>query len=147
MVSNMKAALIDKGVVANIIVVDSLDALPDLVDAQDAAIGDLWDGTAFTKPQPEAPAAPTVADFERALDAHLDAKAQERRYRDRVTCAMRAGFTGPFQAECLAFAQWMDACNVYAYAQLAAVQAGQRPPPASVEAFVDELPDLIWPIA
>lgn len=138
----MKAAVIESGVVANIIVVDSLDVLPGLVDAQGAAIGDLWDGTTFTKPEPPTP---TVADFESALDAHLDAKAQERRYDNRITCALRAGFTGPFQAEGIAFAQWMDACNAYAYQLLADVQAGVRQPPANVEAFVEELPDLVWP--
>ena len=138
----MKAAVIENGVVANLIVVNSLDVLPGLVDGEGADIGDLWDGQSFTKPTPPAP---TVADFERALDAHLDAKAQERRYTDRFTCALRAGYPGPFQAEGAAFASWMDACNAYAYQLLVQVQAGTRPPPASVAAFVEELPDLVWP--
>lgn len=142
MVTSMKAAVIENGVVANLIVVDALDVLPGLVDGEGADIGDLWDGQSFTKPTPHAP---TVADFEAALDAHLDAKAHERRYTDRFTCALRAGYTGPFQAEGIAFAQWMDNCNAYAYQLLSDVQAGNRQPPASIAAFIEELPDLVWP--
>lgn len=85
-----------------------------------------------------------IEQYEAALDAHLDTKAQERRYLNRITCALRAGFPGPYQAEGTAFAQWMDACNVYAFAQIALIEAGQRPMP-SVEAFIEELPDLVWP--
>lgn len=134
----MKAAVIENGVVVNLIVVDQLG---DLVDGEGAAIGDLWDGQQFTKPTVTL----TVEDFEAALDAHLDAKAKERRYNDRFTCALRAGYTGPFQAEGVAFAQWMDNCNAYAYQLLTDVGAGNRQPPASIEAFIEELPDLVWP--
>lgn len=51
----MHAAVIENGVVVNLIVVDSLDALPDLIDGEGAAIGDLWDGTQFVKPEPPPP--------------------------------------------------------------------------------------------
>lgn len=49
----MKAAVIEDGAVTNLIVVDALDALPDLtlVDGEGAAIGDLWDGEKFTRPE------------------------------------------------------------------------------------------------
>lgn len=137
----MKAAVIENGVVVNVIRVESLDVIPGLVDGEGAKIGDLWDGQQFTTPAP----ALAASDFEAALDAHLDAKAQERRYNDRFTCALRAGYTGPFQAEGVAFAQWMDNCNAYAYQLLADVQAGTRSAPASVDAFIEELPDLVWP--
>ena len=139
MVSPMKAAVIENGVVTNVIVVDSLDGR---INGEGADIGDLWDGQQFSKPEPPAL---TVADYERALDAHLDAKAKERRYNDRFTCALRAGYTGPFQAEGIAFAQWMDNCNAYAYQLLTDVEAGNRQPPATIAAFVEELPDLVWP--
>lgn len=93
---------------------------------------------------PMAEQAALVAQYEQALTEHLDAKARERRYDSRITCALRAGFPGPFHAEGTAFAQWMDNCNSYAYQVLADVQAGNRTLP-SVEAFIAELPDLIWP--
>ncbi len=41
----------------------------------------------------------TIADFDAALTAHLDATAQAKRYDNRITCMVRAGFPGPFQAE------------------------------------------------
>lgn len=79
-----------------------------------------------------------------ALDAHMDAQARTRRYDNRVTCSLRAGYPGPFQAEGLAFATWMDACNAFGYQVLAEVQAGQRPTP-TIEEFIQMLPALVWP--
>lgn len=45
----MRVAVIEGGKVANIIEVESLDFLPNLIDAADGAIGDLWDGSTFSK--------------------------------------------------------------------------------------------------
>jgi hypothetical protein len=44
----MRAAVIEGGKVANIIEVESLDFIPNLVDAEGGNIGDLWDGTSFS---------------------------------------------------------------------------------------------------
>lgn len=96
------------------------------------------------EPAPYVPPAPTVDDFDAALTAHLDATAQARRYDNRITCALRAGYTGPFQAEGQAFATWMDACNWQAYQVLAGVQSGALTMP-TVEEFVADLPDMVWP--
>lgn len=85
----------------------------------------------------------TIASYESALDMHLDSKAKERRYNDRFTCALRAGFAGPYQAEGIAFAQWMDQCNSYAYAQIQLIESGQRQMP-SVDEFLAELPLFEW---
>ena len=46
----MIAAVIDNGIVINRIVVDDLNVFPNLVDGENCAIGDLWDGQQFTKP-------------------------------------------------------------------------------------------------
>lgn len=86
-----------------------------------------------------------IAVFDAALVAHLDATARDRRYDNRVTCALRAGYPGPFQAESIAFASWMDQCNVLAYQLLAEVVAGTRPLPESPQALIDLLPVMIWP--
>jgi len=50
----VRAAVIENGVVTNIIVVESLDCLPGLclIDAQGADIGDEWDGVQFIRPVP-----------------------------------------------------------------------------------------------
>lgn len=45
----MRAAVIQDGVVTNIIIVESLDDLPNLVDSGDAHIGDAWDGAKFIR--------------------------------------------------------------------------------------------------
>lgn len=83
--------------------------------------------------------------FDAALVAHLDATARERRYDNRVTCALRAGYPGPFQAEGIAFAGWMDQCNALAYQLLAEVVAGTRPMPDSPQALIDLMPAMVWP--
>ena len=83
--------------------------------------------------------------FEAALDRHLDATAQARRYDNRITCALRAGYPGPFQPEGQAFALWMDACNLAAYTLLAEVQAGTRPLPENAQALIEALPPMVWP--
>lgn len=94
---------------------------------------------------PPAPPALTVADFDAALTEHLDAAARARQYDNRITCALRAGYAGPFQAEGQAFALWMDNCNAMAYQFLAEVQGGTRSLPASTQALIDALPKMVWP--
>jgi hypothetical protein len=88
--------------------------------------------------------AEALARFISALESHYDTAAQSRRYDNRLTCALRAGYPGHFQAEGLAFAVWMDECNAYAYGQMALVQAGEREQPTPDE-LVAELPPMVWP--
>ena len=45
----MRAAIVKDGVVTNIIVVESLDDLPNLRDGSEARIGDTWDGVQFIR--------------------------------------------------------------------------------------------------
>lgn len=85
-----------------------------------------------------------VAAYVDAMTALFDKAAQERRYDDRITCALRAGYPGPFQAEGQAFAMWMDACNKQGYDTLAAVKSGAAVKP-SVDDFIAALPKLTWP--
>ncbi len=75
----------------------------------------------------------------------FDAIAQSKNYDNRITCAMRAGYPGPFQAEGIAFATWMDTQNAKAYAMLAEVQAGTRQMPATVPEALDLLDPMVWP--
>ncbi len=100
------------------------------------------------EPFPVDPPAPEPADpvavFTAALERWYDRVAQARRYDNRYTCALRAGYAGPFQAEGAAFAAWMDTCNAHAYGVMAAVQAGQRAMPESPAALVAELPTPPW---
>lgn len=104
---------------------------------------DLGDALPF-EPTPE-PAPITVDDFRRAIQAHIDATAQQRSYDSGVTCSSYVGSANPaWAAEAGAFVAWRDAVWAYAYTELPKVQAGQRPQP-SVEAFIAELPAMTWP--
>ena len=107
----------------------------------------LIDGSVVTVEVQQIPADETAAriaaDYTARLEALFDSKAQERRYDNRLTCALRAGYAGPFHAEGEAFAQWMDACNAHGYTVMAAVQAGTRPLP-TWEELQAELPAAPW---
>ena len=140
----MRYAQITHGIVTNIIVAgpEFAASIGAIEAPAGCAIGWHYDGTAFSSP---APATPTVADFVAALEDHYDTKAKERRYDDRYTCALRAGYPGPFQAEGTAFAVWMDDCNALGYTTLAQVLAGQRAAPESTAALIAELPPMVWP--
>ena len=90
-----------------------------------------------------APLVPTQAEvialYEKALDDRLDSVAKLHRYDSRFTFALRAGFPGPYHDEAVAFATWMDTCNLQAFTLLSEVQAGNAALP-TIEAFIASLP-------
>ena len=123
-------------------------------DATHIAVGDVFDGVNYSAPIPTpaqiaaqavAQAQAKQAAIEAAMLHHFDVTAQSRRYDNRITCALRAGYPGPFHAEGLAFASWMDECNATAYGLLAEVQAGTRPMPESASDALALLPAMVWP--
>lgn len=128
---------------------------PELVETEDWYFQDDGEGPYLAK-WPDGLALPTDEEVEHAgflveqqtyiaaLEAHYDSVAKQRRYDDRKTCTLRAGYAGPFQAEGTAFAIWMDNQNVYAYAQLDAVLAGDREKPTPDE-LIAELAPMVWP--
>lgn len=81
-----------------------------------------------------------------ALNKHLDSVAAQRRYDSRFTCALRAGFPGPFQAEGLAFAAFMDACNMVGYTLMKRAKAGDIPVPTDAQ-LIAEMPAMVWPLS
>lgn len=81
--------------------------------------------------------------FIAAMEHHYDLVAQRKQYDNRLTCALRAGYPGPFQAEGQAFAVWMDNCNLYGYQEMDKVLNGQRPMP-TVSGLIAELPVAPW---
>jgi hypothetical protein len=83
---------------------------------------------------------PVEADYATAIQAMLDAKAQERGYNDIQSAASyRDDANATFAAEGAAYFAWRSAVWTYAYAELAKVQAGQRAQPTVAE-FLTELP-------
>lgn len=85
-----------------------------------------------------------IKPYQDAMDALFDRTAQAKQYDDRKTCALRAGYVGPFQTEGTAFAQWMDGCYALGYQIIEEVKAGQREIP-SVGEFLALLPVMTWP--
>ncbi|NWF45372.1 hypothetical protein F3K02_08945 [Hydrogenophaga sp. D2P1] len=86
------------------------------------------------------------AQYTATLDAFIDATAKMRGYDNRVTCALRAGYPGPLQAEGQAFALWMESCYAAGRQVLADVMSGARTLPTP-EAFIAEMPPMVWPEA
>lgn len=88
---------------------------------------------------------PQLDDYRGAIQAHVDMTAQARSYDSGITCASYVGSTNPgWAAEAAAFVAWRDAVWVYAYTELAKVEAGTRPQP-SVGEIIAELPAMAWP--
>lgn len=108
-----------------------------------------WDVTALSAEEVQANQIAAGQAMQKAIvtgmDALFDTTAQARRYDNRITCALRAGYVGPFQAEGQAFATWLDTCNALAYTLLGEVQAGTRPMPATVSEALSLLPAMVWP--
>ena len=79
-----------------------------------------------------------------AVDVHLDQRARVERYDSIRSAALRAGYPGPFHAEGLAFATWMDACYSRCYDLLAQWHAGEIQEP-TVDELIALLPNLELP--
>ena len=94
---------------------------------------------------PYVPPPLTPADIVTAMDALFNAVAQAKNYDNRLTCALRAGYPGPFRDEGVAFATWMDGCNALAYQMLTEVQAGTLTMPATTDQALALLPEMVWP--
>ena len=87
----------------------------------------------------------SLDDYKRAIQAHIDATAQQRDYDSGISCATYVNAPTPkYSAEAQAFIAWRDSVWVYAYTELDKVLNGQRQQP-SVEAFLAELPEIQWP--
>lgn len=123
------------------------DWVRDGVELVDGAWQQVWLNFPWSAERIEAErvaALPTQAQYTAALEAMYDTKAQEKRYDNRLTCALRAGYAGPFQAEGTAFAVWMDTCNATAYGIMGQVIAQEIAQPTIPELLV-MMPPLTWP--
>ena len=81
-----------------------------------------------------------------AMSDLFDTTAQSRGYDNRITCALRAGYPGPFHTEGQAFAIWMDTCNALAYTKLQQIAAGTAEMPNTVQEALSILPEMVWPV-
>jgi hypothetical protein len=83
--------------------------------------------------------------IESAIETHMDQVAQAKRYDNRDSCRLYAGYQNPFQAEAIAYGQWVANCWLASNAAQADVLAGLRTIPTPEEAVL-ELPEMVWPI-
>lgn len=82
---------------------------------------------------------PTLDDYRRAVDAHVEAVAQARGYNNAATLASYINSTVQDWAdEAAAFIPWRDGVWVYTFNTLAAVEGGASPPenPAALVALL-----------
>jgi len=87
------------------------------------------------------PAAPTLADYEYAVQAHLDSEAIARGYAGILSACSYAGDPNPkFDADGICATDWRSAVWTYCYDFMA---SGQTPPP--VDEFIAMLPTITWP--
>lgn len=90
------------------------------------------------------PVALALQDYDNALTGMYQATAESMNYKSWETCSMRAYKPGPFEAECTAFFDWMETCNVKGYAIQEQVTAGQRPQ-LTIAEFLAEMPPFVRP--
>jgi hypothetical protein len=94
---------------------------------------------------PFAPPAVGVNDYVAAIEAHVDATARAKAYGGTASLASYVNSSVPaWAAEAAAFVAWRDAVWVYAYGEMAKVQAAQRTQPTVAE-LIAELPTITWP--
>lgn len=133
------------GVIINTIVVESLDFLPGLVDAElGGAIGDTYNAGAgtFTPPPAAVPTeAEVIAGYMAAVQKHMDARAVTFGYDNLLSVISYAEepSVARYQNEGLAFRTWRSQCWAKCESVLAAVKAGQRVAPTDAE-LLAELP-------
>lgn len=139
------AVIDDDGNVTNII--RARGALPGInmvaiVTDDPVRIGDVYDGESFSTPPPPVP---TVDEYTRAVQRHLDETAGTRGYDGILSAASYAGSLHPrFGAEGTAFRNWRDAVWSHCYDVLGGVQAEQRAAPTVAE-LIAELPAVVLP--
>jgi hypothetical protein len=95
-------------------------------------------------PTPAPTQAEITQNLENAVQEFIHKKAQERNWDTIYTATLRAAYIGPWQAEGLKYAQWMDKCWEYAFKVESDCQAGLRTIPTAAE-LIAELPVLVVP--
>lgn len=101
---------------------------------------------ALSLSQPAATDAHLVAILDSQIQARLDSFAATRKYASLMSaCTYTTSAVPKFKIEADYCVAVRDATWAAAYTILDQVMNGQRPKPASIEDFVDELPVLSWP--
>jgi hypothetical protein len=140
----MQAAIVENGVIANIIEVESLDFIPGLIAVTDEQIGWVWNGANFA-PAP-IPPEQIQAEIVTATQQRLDDFAQTRNYDGILSLATYATDPNPrFATEGQYGVDARSSTWATLYEMLAEVEAGTRPIPSGYADVEGELPVLAWP--
>lgn len=141
----MRAHLLDQnGKIVNTLIVDALDCMPGLIDADKfhGDIGDSWANGVFTPAQTPMP---TVADYTDAIQNMLDTTAQEHGYDGILSaCSYASSSVARFRAEGLGCFEWRDAVWNAAAILLKSVETAQMQQP-TIAAMLAMLPKMEWP--
>jgi len=123
--------------------------VPDILRAVNRAYPHyVWDGQGLVKPAPVLPEPPTEAEIvkqlQTAVQEHMDDVARLNFYDNIKSAALRAAYPGPWQAEGIIYAIWMDNCWDKCYEVEAQVKQGIQPIPTPTEliAMLPPLPEL-----
>lgn len=93
-----------------------------------------------------APPAPTIKEYQDAVQAMLDGKAREKNYDGILSLCSYVTSTNPtFAAEAAAGVAGRDAAWSTCYQALADVQNNLRPAPPVAE-MLAEIPGIVWPV-
>lgn len=143
----MRAHIIENGIVTNTIEVESLDFMPNLVEATEGAIGWSYDGEKFTHPPPPVKSPEELqTEIVNATQQRLDGFARTRNYDGILSLCTYATSTVPkFQIEGQYGVDARDSTWAKLYEILDEVQAGIRPTPSGYADIEPELPVLQWP--
>jgi hypothetical protein len=100
-------------------------------------------------PIPEPTIEQIKATLETAIDQHIDQIAKYKRYgragiSPSVACLGYASYLNPYQAEAIAYGQWIASIWPVVNQIMADVESGTRPIPTEQE-LISELPEMIWP--
>lgn len=94
---------------------------------------------------PEPDPTQVIEGFRSAIQDHVDTQARSRRYDSGNSLATYVASTVvQWAAEAVAFVCWRDAVWAYAYAEMDKVLGAEREQP-TVQEFLDELPEIVWP--
>lgn len=136
----MRKAIIENGIVTNVIVERDDEENPQgiPVDGLSVGVGDIYDGVSFSKPLPPPP---TVTEMEDAVQAHLDTVAAKAGYDNIYTACTYAeeGAVPKFQMEGKQLRAWRSLVWAYCHTVLKDVQDKKREVP-SISQLITELP-------
>ncbi|MGA0540738.1 hypothetical protein [Neotabrizicola sp. VNH66] len=91
---------------------------------------------------PVLPSPPTVEDYRRAVQSHIDAAARSRLYSDGTSLASYVSSTNAvWAAEAAAFVAWRDTV----WAQVYALWADPPAVPPTIAELIAALPEIVWP--